>query len=225
MNLGDNMKKLIILFICLILLVGCSIQKKSVDKSEQNKEFVLEKINKSEDIVYFKEYMEVFLGDDIHQYKYPVINIKSEEVDNINLELKNYVTRCYKNAGIFEGVLNSGEIVEYKNYTTDKYISIIQSSYYYIDGMVGERSDKVYVISLESGKLVSKNKILDQFGISEEQLLKQIENNIDSDDIQYTMMNIKENGYYLYINDKDELCVIFYEVTDEEEIRKELVLN
>ena len=38
------------------------------------------------------------------------------------------------------------------------------------------------------------------------------------------MMNIKEEGYDLYINNDNKLVVSYYEVTDINSIRKDLVL-
>ena len=40
----------------------------------------------------------------------------------------------------------------------------------------------------------------------------------------YTMMNIKEEGYSLYVNSDNKLVVSYYEVNDENSVRNELVL-
>ena len=39
------------------------------------------------------------------------------------------------------------------------------------------------------------------------------------------LKNVKDNGYSLYITNENKLGIIFYEVTDEEEYRREYVLN
>ena len=225
-GLGGSMKKVLIVLICLLLLVGCNKESKKDNVDKDNEEtFVIEKIDTTKDYVYFSKYKEVNMSSGVYTYQYPIINIKSEEIENLNLELKNFVIRSYKDAGIYEEYLNSGNVVNYQYYMTEEYISIIQSSYYYIDGMVGEYSDKVYVVSLNNGKIISNKTILDNHGISENDLYKMVEQKVDSDDVAFALMNIKENGYYLYVNNEDKLGIIFYEVTDEEEIRKELVLN
>lgn len=219
------MKKVVLLFLCLFLVIGCKDEKKTIENKVEEKKFVLEKVDSNKDYVYFNNHKEVELSSGKYVFKYPIINIKSEEIDNLNLELKNFVIRSYKDSEIYENYLNSGNIVNYDYYVTDEYISIVQSSYYYIDGMIGEHSDKVYVVSLKNGKIISNDKILDNHGINEETLYELLESKIVSDDIAYTLKSIKDNGYSLYINDSDKLCIIFYEITDEEEIRKELVLN
>lgn len=219
------MKKFLLIVICLLLIVGCKEEKKVVDKKSIEEDFVVEKVDSTKGYVFFSRYKEVEISSGKYIFQYPVINIKSEEIENLNLELKNFIVRSYKDAGIYDGYLNSGNISNYNYYITDEYISIVQSSYYYIDGMIGEYSDKVYVVSLDNGKIISNDTILDDNGIDEEMLYEMLEKKLDTDDIAYSLLNIKENGYSLYINNEDKLCIIFYEVTDEEEIRKELVLN
>ena len=60
--------------------------------------------------------------------------------------------------------------------------------------------------------------------LSEDELMNKIETNINSEDIMYTMMNIKEEGYSLYVNSDNKLVVSYYEVNDENSVRNELVL-
>lgn len=218
------MKKVFIILICFILLVGCTNEKEEV-KSVKKEEFVIEKIDSNKDFVYFNKYKEISIGDDNYIYQYPVVNIKSDEVDNLNLELKNFVIRSYKDAGIYEGILNSGNVIDYKYYVTDDFISIVQSHYYYIDGMIGEYDDKVYVLSFDNGKILNNEDILKKINMTEDVLYDKLEKVIDSEDVAFSLMNIKESGYSLYVNNEDKLCIIYYEVTNDEGIRKELVLN
>ena len=72
---------------------------------------------------------------------------------------------------------------------------------------------------------LSNEEILEKYKYDEEELLELIENKSNSDDIAFTIMNIKNNGYKLYINADNKLCIIFNEVDDNQSIRKELVLN
>lgn len=219
------MKKVVILFICFFFIAGCN-KKENVEKVQKKDEvFIVEKIDVNEDYVYYKNYKEVNMSTGVYVYKYPVINIKSDEIENLNLELKNFIVRSYKDAGIYNGYLNSGNIVDFKYCITDGYISIVNSYYYYIDGMVGEYSDDVYVISLKTGKLVNNSDILKYLNMTEESFYELLESKLETDDIAYSIMNVKKNGYSLYLNEDNKLCVIFYEITDEEEQRKELVLN
>lgn len=220
------MKKILIILICLLLLVGCKKEEdKKVSEPLVEEKFVLKKTNEEKDIVYFNNYKEVLVSGDSYVYKYPVVNIVGEEIDNLNLELKNFVIKSYKKSGIYENNLNSGNVIEYETYVNDDYISIIQKYYYYIDGMVGEMENNVYVISLNSGKIINKEKILEDYEMTQDDILNKVKEKVETDDIQFTIMNIKTNGYELYVNNDKELCIIYYEVTNEEEIRKELVLN
>ena len=219
------MKKVLLLFICISLLVGCGKEDKVDTPKIINEEFVLEKADKDKEYVYFNNYKEVTMSTGTYVYKYPVINIKSDEIDNLNLELKNFVVRSYKDAGIYNGYLNSGNVVDFKYYVTDEYVSIVKSYYYYIDGMIGEYSDDIYVVSLDNGKIISNDEILKDYNMSEEEFFDLLESKLDTEDIAYSLRSIKDNGYSLYIDNDSKLWTIFYEVTDEEEIRKELVLN
>ena len=77
--LGDNMKKILILFILSIMLLGCS--NNSEDKSntkEGNK--VVSKIDKNKDYVYYEDYKELNIGDKEYKLDIPVINLDSSNI-------------------------------------------------------------------------------------------------------------------------------------------------
>ena len=44
------------------------------------------------------------------------------------------------------------------------------------------------------------------------------------EDADYVVMYIKNNGYLLYINDEDELVLLYDYVSDDKELKKELIL-
>lgn len=220
------MKKVLLVIICLLVLVGCkgNVKNEPIENMPVEK-FKIEKIDTNKDYVYFSKYKEVFLGGDNYLFEYPVLNIKGDNIDNVNLELKSFIINSYKEATINDGRFVEGRVINHKYYATDKYISIIETYYEYIDGIVGEKFDNVYVLSLDSGKVVDNSEVLNSYNYTEDEFYTLLENTIESDDIAFTLMNIKNNGYRLYIDNNDKLNIIYNEVTNDEEIRKELVLN
>lgn len=219
------MKKVLIIAFSLLLLVGCNKKEEVVEKKEPVVEFTLEKIDNDKDYVYFSNYKEVVFKDDRYLYKYPVVNIKGNDIENLNLELKNFVINSFKDAEIYENKLSSGIIIDYKQYVTDEYVSIVMDYYTYIDGIVGDLSTNAYVVSLNNGKILSNEKLLKLYNYTEDSFYKKLEQIIDSEDIAYSIRNIKDNGYNLYVNDKNKLCVIYYELTDFDVIKKELIFD
>lgn len=219
------MKKGFICLLCFLFLCGCSHNKENVqDNNDKQEKFVLEKINNNYDYVYLDTYYNLKLNGNYYNLDNLIINVKSEDVLNVNLELKSFVTKSYQNMVIDNNEIIEGTIIDYKYYVTDKYISILQLFYPYINGEKGEESVNIYVVSLDNGKVLNNEDILKCFELSEDGLMNKIETNINSEDIMYTMMNIKEEGYDLYINNDNKLVVSYYEVTDINSIRKDLVL-
>lgn len=220
------MKKIVLILILLCFVVGCSKEKEYENESNNEKEvFVLKKQNEDFDYIYFENYKDVLLGEKKYVYKYPVINIRSEEIENINLELKSFVVKSFKDANINDGILSQGNIIDYDYYVTSKYITVIQKYYSYIDGIIGEELDNVFVISLESGKLLSSDKILEYYGIDENKMFEMLRKQLKTEDVEFSIMNMKNEGYSLYINDDNKLVLIYYELTDVDSERKELVLE
>lgn len=219
------MKKIFIFLICCLLICGCSNKKEDQNKEEKKEqEFILEKIDNKQDYIYLQPYHNLIVNGDEYILNYLIVNIKSDDVQNVNLELRSFVTKSYQNMIIENNELKQGNVVDYKYYKTDEYISILQLYYPYINGVYGEESSNIYVISLKSGEVLSNEEILNDFNISEDELFDKIEENIDSEDVLYSMMNIKEEGYSLYVNSDNKLVVSYYEVNDENSVRKELVL-
>lgn len=219
------MKKILIVLLCLFLIVGCKekeVEEAIVDK-EDEEIFIVEKIDTTNDYVYLQKYKELKLAGNEYSLDILVVNIKGDEIDNVNLELKSFVTKSYQNMNLYNGEISQGNIISYEYFKTDNYLSILQKYYVYVDGIVGEECVNIYNISLDTGKVLNNAKILDDFMITEDELFKKMENSIVCEDILYTMMNIKKDGYQLYINDNGDLEVSYYEVDDENIIRKEWV--
>lgn len=219
------MKKVVLLIIFVFLMIGCTHSENTNKTLVKEDTFVLKKVDETKDYVYLSDYKSVLIDNVRTNYQIPVINIVSDEVDNVNLELKSFVVKSYKDSKIVNGVLNSGKIINYTNYVNDKYITIIQTYYNYLNGVVGEKSDNVYVVSLDTGKVLNNEEILKRFNLDKDNFYKELENKLNSDDVSFTLMNIKNNGYKLFINNEEKLGIIYYEVTDYDTERKELVLN
>ncbi len=219
------MKKILIIFICLLILVGCAKNNEKKEINNIEKEFILEKKDIEKDYVYLNNYKTISYDDIIYEIKNLVINIKSEDAENVNLELRSFVNKSYKEMEFKDEKLIKGNIINYDYYVNDKYISIIQRYYPYINGLKGEEQDNVYVISLETGKVINNKEILKKYDYSEEELYEMLENKVNSEDILFTILNIKNNGYKLFIDDNDKLNIIYEEIDNDDSIKKELVLN
>ncbi|MGN1371949.1 MAG: hypothetical protein ACI4XM_06730 [Candidatus Coprovivens sp.] len=220
------MKKIVLFILLLILLVGCQNKNNQEEKKSTNTEtFVVEKIDDSKDYVHLQKYQELKLDGNDYSLDILVINIKGDDIDNVNLELKSFVTKSYQNMEIYNSEISQGNIISYEYYKTDKYLSVLQKYYAYVDGIVGEENVNFYNISLDNGKVLNNNLILESFKITEEELLEKLENGIVSEDISYTMMNIKKDGYDLYIDNNGNLVVSYYEIDNENCQRKEWTLE
>lgn len=223
---GDVMKKILLIIICLVLVTGCKKNINDTKEISNEEEFILTKINKDKEYVYFDKYRDILANDgNTYEIFNVVINVDSEEVINANLELKSFVSRNYKNIKFENNVMKQGTIISYDYYVSSEYVSVIQKYFKYLDGNRGEERDNVYVISLKNGKVLKNEDILSYFGLNEQQLFKMLEEKIDSDDVAFSLMSLKKNGYNLFVNNSNEIGIIYYEVDDLDSIRKELVLN
>ncbi|MBQ8659378.1 MAG: lipoprotein [Bacilli bacterium] len=219
------MKKFIILFCLLLLVTGCNkkVENKEEDNSNQVEVIFPEKIDKSKDYVYFNDYKEYYLSDgSIYKLQIPIINYSGESASNVNLEIKTFINNSIKNNIVNNNVLSTGNVIKYSYYESDKYFTLIVNYTYMVDSVFGESKDYVYVFNLDSGKLLNNDEILELSGNDNLDVL--LRNKIISEDIEFTIMTIKNNGYSLYFNDREELCIIYYEIDNLDNIRKELVL-
>lgn len=221
------MKRFIILLISLMLLTGCG-EKKEVndDNANSNDTFVLEKREEDKDYVYFEEFKTVTIGNnEKYDIKNIVLNIKSDDADNINLELKNFVVNSYNSMDIKNGYLNHGNVIDYEYYITEHFISIVQNYYFYMNGVDKEISSNVYVINKDTGKKMDNVAILDYFQYSDDKLFSYLEKNIESNDVMYSIMQIKMDGYQLFINNDNQMVIIYREVLDDGIVKHELEIT
>lgn len=220
------MKKVYLILLLLIsisLLTGCKkdtvVQKIEEEQKQENK--VVEKLDKDLDYIYLEDY--IVIGEYVLQL--PKVNLNTTDASSVNLELKTFISSSYANFDIYDNVLNSGNIIENIIYEYDKYVSLDVKYYYMVDTMMGDYSDIVYVFNTETGKLLSNEDILSIFDLTEDELFSYIEENIDSEDSDYIISNIKSDGYNLFIDNDNSLRIIYYERNDYETKRKELVVG
>ncbi|MGN1338442.1 MAG: hypothetical protein ACI4WW_08215 [Candidatus Coprovivens sp.] len=218
------MKKLIIIFILCLLLFGCG---KKVDKKEDivNSKTIT-KVDINKDYVYESNFKNLFLLDGSEYImNIPTINLNSDDASNINLEIKNDYNNKYKKYVLNGNVINTGYLINNSYHVNDNIISIVLKYSYYLSGTISDEKDLTYNLSINDGKLLNNDELLEYFNIDEDYLYDYIKNNSNSIDADYIIMNIKNNSYYLYINNDNELVVIYYEIYDNDSIRKELVIN
>lgn len=219
------MKKIIVLlFSLMIVLVGCGQKENStVTKKEESK--TIEKIDKSKDYVYLTKFTNLIIWNVERNIDILTINLKSDDVNKINSEINKFVVDSVNDYQVYANTLVQGNVIDYDYYVSDNYISVIMRYYLTSDDMVGDKHEKVYVVSLDKGTKLSNEDILKAFNITEEELYSKVQGKLKQDEIDESMNSIKTSGYSLFINNNDKLGVLF-DVTEENKIiKKELVFN
>lgn len=215
------MKKLFVLILLLLCLVGCDDKK----IEEESEDVVVTKIN--EHMGYFmpQNYKSYLLSNGRgYNASWLDINLTSEEMSNLSLTLKNNILLNTKGFEIIDGKVVKGTIVEYKYYEGDNYLSIVEESVNFFNNTYGSISYKVYNIDILKGIIVDNDTLLESFNKTEDDIFDHLRDS-DIKDSDYTIMYIKNNGYNLYVNNDNKLVLSFVYVSDEEEIKKELVFN
>lgn len=219
-------KVLLLVMLCFTCVLGCKKEKILEDQENIQEKFVLKLRDVSKDIVYLEDYKTMqLLGGNTYKLQNLVLNIVGEASDNINLELSSFVKKNYKEMKITNGVLEQGKIIYYDFYVSGSFITIIQHYVSYVNGESGEERDNVYVFSKLDGNVLNGEDLLKRFGYDEEKLYKELEDGIESEDVLYSLMIIKNNGYELYVNEEEKLVILYYELGEEETLRKEFVLG
>ena len=212
--------KIVLLLILLLMIVGC--EKKKDDTSTDT---VVGKISEDLDYVLTDVYNEYTLSnEDKYTAQILSINLDTVELSNLSMTLKNNIYLSTKGFKYNENneVIN-GDIITYKYYESDTYISIIEYNTDYFNETYGTIVNKVYVINKLYGDIYDNNDLLELYDISEEDIYDKVRNS-KVEDADYVVMYIKNNGYLLYINDKDELVLLYDYVSDDKELKKELIL-
>lgn len=222
------MKKIAILILFFLLL--CSCEKKDVKEINHKDEVmvnkVIKKINDDKDYAYLIDYKN-FVLDNGNEYglKLLEINLNSDDAKNINLEIKSFVNNSYKKFQYLNDMISSGNIIDYVYFINNEIISVIIKNNYYVNKMFVVEKDIVYNIDIKTGENIENIDLLKKYELTEDSLYEYVRGHAVSDDIEFTIMNIKQEGYNLYVNDSSNLVLIYYEVFNDEIIRKELIIE
>ena len=222
------MKKIAILILFFLLL--CSCEKKDVKEINHEDEVivnkVIKKINDDKDYAYLIDYKN-FVLDNGNEYglKLLEINLNSDDARNINLEIKSFVNNSYKKFKYINDMISSGNIIDYVYFINNEIISVIIKNNYYVNKMYVMDKDIVYNIDIKTGENIENIDLLKKYELTEDSLYEYVRGHAVSDDIEFTIMNIKQEGYNIYVNDSSILVLIYYEVFNDEIIRKELIIE
>ena len=215
------MKKLFVLIVLLLCLVGCDDKK--IEEEPEN--VVVTKKDENKDYFIPQTYKAYVLSDGrSYNASWLDINLNSEEMSNLSLTLKNNILLNTKGFEMIDGKVVKGTIVEYKYYEGVNYLSIVEESVSFFNNTYGSTTYNVYNIDISKGIIVDNDTLLSSFNKTEEDIFNSLRNS-DISDSDYVIMYIKNNGYNLYVNSDNKLVLSFVYVNDEEEIKKELVLN
>ena len=114
-------------------------------------------------------------------------------------------------------------MVKYKYYEGSDYISIIESTTNYFDDIYGSVVDKVFVINKSTGEILNNIDLLNLFKLDDNVIYDMVKQS-GVEDSDYVVMYIKNNGYLLYINENGDLVLMYDYISDDNELKKELIL-
>lgn len=215
------MKKVIcLLLITLLLLTACNQKKEEVSSDTEQKSVI--KLDDSKDYVYFETLKSI---TDEYNLQYSVINLNTEKVSTINLEIKNFVNQSYRNM-IFSGEeFIQGNIISYESYVGEHYITLIQNYTYYINGSEKEPNSSTYVVDKNAGELLSNQDILSKVSMDEDELFSFVMNYDGLEDNLYVVSILKNKGYQLYFDDIEHLVLRYYDENNEGVEKRELLVR
>ncbi len=216
-------KMFFFLVFCLFILSGCS--KKENNQHNVENSTKIEKKDQNKDYIYFDEVKTLLLNNgDKYVIQYPIVNFTTEESNSVNLELKSVVNKNYRALKIENDKVQSGNILMFESFESDKYVSLVQTKKYYLNDSYLNDSVETYVFSKENGALLSKEKLLESFNYDENSFFEKISTNLDSDDVSYSLMMIKQSDYRLYVKN-NKLILVYYDTDNENEIKKEMIIE
>lgn len=210
------------LVLFLFILSGCG-KKKEIVQSDTLSDFA-EKIDKDKDYIYFEDVKKMLLNSgEEYLIQYPIVNLSSKESNSVNLELKSIVNKNYRTLKIENDRIQSGNLLFYEFFESDKYLSLVQSKKYYLNNAFFSDDIETYVFDKKNGSLLNKEQILQVFNYDSTSFLNKVSQLLDGDDASYTLMMIKQNDYSLYVKE-NRLVLVYYETDDEHDVKKEMVI-
>ena len=217
-------KKLFIIIVLLLVLFGC--KKEIIDNTNKEEEIIdVNKIKELEDYIYFDNYKSFNMGGlDVYKLDIPVINIDNSNISSVNTEIKSFILSSVNDYIIKNDEFIKGRYITYDYYITKEYVSlVIKFSNYYNGSFEGENV-LVYNIDLKNGINIDNKSLLKSFLIDENELPMIIRNKLDSEDVEYSVTSMR-NEYYLYVDNDSKLHLLFFERNDDEQIKRDLIVN
>ena len=216
-----DMKKVCIFVILLMMLSGCTLSKNkenniednSVGKIDVNKEYVNETL--------FKSY-KLSNGED-YDAKYIDININSDGVKQFNERLKNNIVNN-STLEIKKNKIIKGNIITYEKYVSKEFVTIIENVNSYFEGNIVSSISNYYIFDIMYGKIYNNDGLLEYFHLEEEELFNKLSKS-DVEDIDYITMYVKNNGYYLYVDENEKLIMEYVFVGDNGEEKNKLIIK
>ena len=216
-----DMKKVCIFVILLMMLSGCTLSKNkenniednSVGKIDVNKEYVNETLYKS---------YKLSNGED-YNAKYIDININSDGVKQFNDRLKNNIVNN-STLEIKKNKIIKGNIITYEKYVSKEFVTIIENVDSYFEGNIASSISNYYIFDIMYGKIYNNDGLLEYFHLEEEDLFNKLSKS-DVEDSDYITMYVKNNGYYLYVDENGKLIMEYVFVGDNGEEKNKLIIK
>lgn len=216
-----DMKKVCIFVILLMMLSGCTLSKNKENNIEDNS---VGKIDVKKDYVnetLFKSY-KLSNGDD-YDAKYIDININSDGVKQFNERLKNNIVNN-STLEIKKNKIIKGNIITYEKYVSKEFVTIIENVDSYFEGNIVSSISNYYIFDIMYGKIYNNDGLLEYFHLEEEDLFNKLSKS-DVEDIDYITMYVKNNGYYLYVDENGKLIMEYVFVGDNGEEKNKLIIK
>ncbi len=211
------------LLITFLLLTGCEKKNETIEIEESK--YGIAKLDSQRDYVYFETLQSINCkACTDYDLQYAYINLNSDSVANINLEIKNFVNTSYQ-AMVFEEEFVQGRLFHYDYFINEKYITLIQDYSYFIESIPRDINSRIYVVNKETGRLISNADLLKEKEMTEEDLFSFILNLADLEDSLFVLSILKQDGYQLYFNQKMDLILRYYERDNDDVIKRELLVR
>lgn len=189
------------------------------------------KMDKSKDFIYYDK--EEALAEELSLvYKYPIVNLDSEDAKSVTLKLKSLVEQkkssllkmdakptdvvCNSiNANVYQAEIVDFGVFSYKDYVT---IVVYLSNYSCLSGVSNILEIQSYTFNISTGKSISFEELFKQYGTSFAKVTLSVrealmENQTYIDGVPYiqideTISSLKENlNYILYVDENGELVM------------------
>jgi|GEM_PF-2867366 len=233
-------KKPATIFMIIILVLGFYViydqfinEKETVDLVDTDVDMTATKIDDTKDYIYYENEKAINLSTDMieeYTYKDIVININTDSINSLNARLKAentaYAKDYVEEKGTYECAIPTSEELsknkddfmyrDYIVYETDNYITVaVRDNIIDICGYVLNKTTTTYVIDKKEGIIYTDNSLLNLYGTTKEELVKNAIANrtdgsygvLDHDEIVSSILELNEVS--LYIDNKECLGVYY----------------